>query len=85
MPYGQGKHGELIIVDFADHAKIANSISPKAGQLTRQGFTEMTRVFAPFDPVVEPINDSRGNRLIQFAQLFLRKSRDFNAPGQALS
>ena len=62
MTNGQGKHCELAIVDFADHAKIANSISPKAGKLTGQGLTEMTRVFASFDAVVEPINDPK-NRI----------------------
>ena len=79
------KHDETRIVNFADHSEIADAVSPKPGQVSSQSLAKMPRIFAAFDSVVEPVNDTGRNRPVELRKLLLSERRDFNRPGQAPS
>lgn len=76
---------QTFILDFTNDAKIAYAVSPQPGEFGLQRFAKMTRIASAFKAGFQPVKNARRCWTIQFTELFLRKRRDFNLPGQVLS
>lgn len=76
---------QMLVMDFTDDAKITDAIAPKSGQLAMQWFAEMARIAGTFKAGLQPVKDTSRSRTVELGELLLRKRRDFNRPGQALS
>lgn len=81
---GQDQHHYFLVLDVAKHSEVADTVSPDTGMITLQWLSEMPGVFAPLDPVVEPIQYSLLKRPVQFPQLPLSDIADLNGPAQGL-
>ena len=74
----------VFVPDVTQDPIVSNTVPPKAAVITLQRFSKMPGVFAALYPVVEPVENTLLNRLIQFSQLPLGNVADFNCPGQVL-
>lgn len=76
---------QSVVLNLADDAKITDTVAPESGQFTMQRFTKMAGITRSLKPRLQPIDDAGRSRTVELGELLLRKRRDFNRPGQALS
>jgi hypothetical protein len=70
---------------IANDPVVADAISPQAGPTSLQGFAEMSRILAPLEAIIEPVENSFSCLLLELPELALCGVGDLNGPGQALS
>ena len=74
----------MLVLNIAQHPVVSNSISPESGLVALQGFSEVPRVFAPLNSIIEPVENPFLNLPVQFSQLSFRHITDLNCPSQVL-
>ena len=74
-----------LILNFTDDAKITDAVTPQPCEFAAQRFAEMTRIARSLKPRLQPVEDARCGRSVEFCKLLLREPRNLNLPGQATS
>jgi hypothetical protein len=74
----------MFVLNIAQHPVVSNPISPESGLVALQRFAEVSRVFAPLNSIIEPVEDPLLNLSVQFSQLSFRHITDLNCPSQVL-
>ncbi len=85
MTDGQRVNNQPLILYLADDTKVADAVAPQAGEFPAQRLAEMPGITLPLQSRFQPVEDARCRRTIEFRKLLLRKPRNLNRPGQAIS
>src|SRR6202035_1841456 len=78
----KNENAHSLVVDIANHAIVADPVTPKVAERAAQCLAQTARVALHSNAVVEKIQDSPGDRFVQLLELFPGGVRVLNRPGQ---